>query len=180
MSTSSSPAAPAADTIDQTTDQQDAGLGEATPDQQAAEKASREAAEYRRKLRDAEKRIAELEAVGQTDLEKATTRADTAEKRLAEATGRIQTLALGAEVADVCGKLGITRPSVISRLINPAGIAWDEDGHPDRRSVEAAVKAVMEDVPQLRRAGAADTGTQGTDAKGSMSDQVNALLRGGV
>lgn len=132
-------------------------------------KANREAAKYRRELRVAQSKIAELEGESKTELEKIQDQAKKAEDMLKESQSEVAELRVRILAEDV----GIVRTARAdaARLLDWSSV---DDPSDDRQVVEA-LKSLVKDRPYLLGSG---TGADGGAGSGQPPVQdMNRLLR---
>lgn len=171
---------PADDTDQAATSPETAGPDTTPADDSDAAKARREAADLRRRLKQAETMLAKHEEADKTELEKATNRADLMQAE----TDRMRTALRAAMLTGVVDRearaLGITSPTVAQRLLDEATITWDDDTNtPDPKTVTQALRAVIREFPLLTRAGDVDHAAGTTTGRaGSTADRINQLIRG--
>ena len=134
-------------------------------------KVNREAAKYRKELRDTQKRLAELEDKDKSDLDKERESATRASAENRDLKDRLRNL----QVQVLAGKVGVIpeAQSDAARLLD-----WDGIDNPeDEKEVETALRALVKEKPFLLGGvpGGADGGAGGSRETGS--DDMNALIR---
>jgi hypothetical protein len=143
----------------------------------SAAKARREAKELRDRLRAVEEERDRLKAAQMTDQERLEARAKAAEERAQTVQARLRKASLRAAVADHASALGIVDPTLAARLLDDAGITYNDDDEPDEAGVKAALRSVIERHPVLTRGGDSDAGRR-EPAPGNPSALMNEYLRG--
>lgn len=151
----------------------------ATPDDGDAGKARREAADLRRRLKQAETMLAKHEEAGKTELERAAGRAEAAESEASALRDTVRELSLAGMIRGEAQDLGVVSPEAAARLMDRDTLEWGDNHQPTRDSVLKALRAVVKEFPFLTAAGDIDHRTQGTTANAnSTADRINHLIRG--
>lgn len=124
---------------------------EATPegttyDESYVKKLRAENAEHRRKARDAEERLQAIEDAEKSELEKATNRADEAEKARDEAVSRANQTLIRSAVVEAAVRQGAVDPDAVVRLIESDAVTI-VDGAVD--GADQAVQSLLEAKPYL-------------------------------
>ena len=105
----------------------------------------------RQRLRDVERERDTLKSAGQSDAEKATTRADQAEQKVTTLMGQVRDLHLEAALRKAGADVGVTDIAAAMRLIDRDALEWDDEtNRPDAKTVRAALVAAVKDFPTLR------------------------------
>lgn len=158
------------------------GSGSGDGDGDPAEKARREAADLRRRLRAAEKERDDLKASQQTDAERLSARAEAAEARATGLADRVRKANLRLAVLTEAPDLGIVDSRLAMRLLDAEKLSYDEEtDEPEREPLVAALKAAAKEYPSLTRGGDADGGRRtggGAEQQGGGKASVNDYLRG--
>lgn len=145
----------------------------------AAARARREAAEYRRKLRDAEAEVERLRASSMSETERAEARANAAEERVAQLVGSVRESNLTTSVSRLGKDFGVVDSTLAAKLIDRSLIEYDDETHkPSDASVKAALRAVVAEHSILTRQGDSDAGRR-TSGGTTGVDAMNDWLRGG-
>lgn len=95
----------------------------------------------------AEAKIAEFEGQNATELEKATKRADKAEKDLAEAQARARSAVIRSQVMQEATKYAFHNPEDLMLLIDQDKVELDDEGNP--KGIDALVKKIAEERKYL-------------------------------
>jgi hypothetical protein len=127
-------------------------------------------------------RLAELEAAGQTELEKAQTKAQEANDRASAAVAERNRLLVRSVLVSEAARAGAVDPEIVVALLEP-DIKVDDAGNIEG-DMKALVAKLLEDRPFLRNGqptghGSADGGTRGRQTTPSPVDRMNDLIRGG-
>ena len=112
------------------------------------QKIRREAAEYRKRLRELEKALKEKEEAELSEQEKLRRRVAEYEARLAELERERQERTLQYEVKLRAAAMGIVDPDAAWRLLDLAAIEFDEDGTPT--NIDEALQALVQAKPYLK------------------------------
>lgn len=164
-----SPDAPQAGTKSTSTDasQEDAT---SKPDPRVQE-ANREAAATRRKLREAEARLAELEQASMSEAEKAVKRAEDAEARAAQAEAKLRDQQVRAAVYAESDKLKAVAPSDVYAIVRDDIAAAGDDA-----DIPSIVKAALDERPHLIRQASSGAPANAGREQGS-GDKTDAEMR---
>ncbi len=157
-------------------------------DAKAAAKLRKEAAARRVQLREAQAKIAELEANGLSELDAAKKAAKDAEARATKLEAKVKAKTLGVEVRDLAAGMGIGNTKLAARLIDMDEVEWDDDDEPT--NVAKLLRALLKEMPELKtgqggasQGGGADggAGRRSNQAAGSgINDQLRAMTGRGV
>lgn len=149
--------------------QGDTGASTADVANPAAQKAAQEAAQYRTRLREAEKVIAEFQAEKKareeadlSELEKAQRRLSEYEQERAQLTLQAQERITRAEVRAEATRLGMN-PQLAARIVDYAAIEYDEQGDPT--NVSALLQQAAADYGLTPNAASAIPGAPATPAQ---------------
>ena len=112
------------------------------------QKLRKEAAEYRKRLRELEKALKEKEEAELSEQERLQRRVAEYEARLAELERERQERTLQYEVKLRAAAMGIVDPDAAWRLLDLAAIEFDEDGMPV--NIDEALEALVKAKPYLR------------------------------
>ncbi len=126
------------------TDQQDAGAQSQEPERFDAEyvrQLRREAADYRKRLRELEQTVKQHEEAKLSESERLQKRLAELERQQATYQRERQERTLKYETMLVASRLGIVDPEAAYKLLDTARIEFDEDGTP--RNIEAALKELV-------------------------------------
>jgi hypothetical protein len=127
-------------------------------------------------------RLADLEAAGQTELEKAQTKAKEAEGRASAAIIERNRLIVRSALVSEAARAGAVDPEIVVALLEPE-IKVDAAGQLEG-DMKALVTKLLEDRPFLRNGqpghGSADGGAHGRPPAGAATpvDRMNDLIRG--
>ena len=127
---------------------QEPEAGQKTFDAAYVQKLRREAAEYRKRLRELEKALKEKEEAELSEQERLQRRVAEYEARLAELERDRQERTLQYEVKLRAAAMGIVDPDAAWRLLDLAAIEFDEDGTPT--NIDEALEALVKAKPYLR------------------------------
>lgn len=147
----------------------DAPLGPAG--EKALDEWKRRAKEAERAQREQAKRLQAIDDRDKTEVQKASERADTAEKRaaaMAQRTVRAEVRALAAAT--------FADPSDAAAFLNPADFV-DDEGDVDTKAVEKALAALLKSKPHLARQGAAPSFDGGARRTADKPPSMNDLIR---
>jgi len=120
-----------------------------TFDAEYVAKLRKEAAEYRKKMRELEKALKAKEEAELSEQEKLQRRLAEYEAKLADLERDRQERTLKYEVKLKASKLGVVDPDAAWKLLDPAALEFDEDGNPT--NIEDALKALIKEKPYLAR-----------------------------
>lgn len=144
-----------------------AGEGEGEKTGAELERARRESADLRKRLKAAETKAADLESAGLSERERAERERDEAKKTAEGATGRLRASSLRAEIGLQAGGLGIVNAKMAAKLIDDEAVEYDA-GEATPASVAKALRAAVKEYPSLARAGSADEGAGGGPGPGGV------------
>lgn len=118
--------------------------------QREMEKARKEAANYRTRLRKFEKEAEDRAKAEMSEAEQAKAAAAAAEERAKARERRI----VQAEAKAAAAAQGVKpeRLAYVLRLADLEGVAVDEQGEPDGKAISAAIAAVLKELPELKGA----------------------------
>ena len=148
------------------------------------ERSARKAAE--RELKPLKTAAQQRTDADKTDAQKAQDRAAAADARVQQLEsvvrqGRVERAVRGIDRSQ---NLGMHDPDFVAEMLRLDDADFDEDGTPDQKAVEAAVKQLIkarpylaQDVPPQRRNGSGDGGAGGTGAQRPPSNDMNAMIR---
>lgn len=153
------------------------GSGDDDP-AEAAAKARKEAAQLRKRLRDAEKERDDLKAASMTDAERAEAERAADRERADKATARVQRLSRERHVLALAGSLGIIDSAAAAKLMDADQVEYDDDGEATRESVERALQAAVKEHTFLVRGGGSDGGRKGDAPTGDGKSRLNDWMRG--
>lgn len=170
----------------QATDGQAQGAGDKAQGQEQFDSAyvkelRQEAADYRRKLREAETRLKTLDDAQLSEAEKAQKRIAELEQQATEAKAQLAERALKFDVQAAATKLGIVDADAAYRLLDVKALELADDGTP--KNVEAALRALVAAKPYLlgQAATAATNPARGSSTKltleqikGMSAEEINA------
>lgn len=138
-----------------------------------------EAASLRKRLKDAEAKLADLENAGKSESDQIAAKLTAAEERATAAESRYRVAVGRAAVTDAATKAGAISPKAVYALIRD-DIDFDDDGEPT--NIGDLIAQAKKDEPQLFRAaaGSADGGKGGpaADAKPNMNRMIADQLFG--
>lgn len=136
-----------------------------------------EAAEYRKRLRELEQKAQEQENAKLSETERLQKRLAELEREQAAYQRERQERTLKYETMLAASRLGIVDPDAAYKLLDLAGIEFDEDGTP--RNIEAALKELLKAKPYLvaQSSGGSPTNPARTGA-GANDAFTAALYRG--
>jgi len=140
----------------------------------------REAAEYRKKLRDLEQTVKQHEEAKLPESERLQKRLAELEREQANYQRERQERTLKYETMLAASKLGIVDPEAAYKLLDLTRIEFDEDGTP--RNIEAALKELLKAKPYLAAQPAASSGSPTNPARtgAGASDAFTAALYKGA
>ena len=144
-------------------------------DKPALQAARREAAANRKRAESAEARLKELEDANLSDQEKVRKRAEELEAQSSSDQQVIRSLRLELAVAKAAPGMGIIDAESAVALIDTAAVEFSKDGAPVQKTVEAALKELVQRKPFLVRHGSADGGAASGD-DGAAAD-MNTVIR---
>ncbi len=141
----------------------------------AAERRRAEVAE--RKLKDANKRLQDIDDRDKTELQKANERAEKAEKDLADVSAQIRNLAAKEAIQSAATEAGGKRPAAIFELVK-GKIEFNDKG--EITNAKDVIAQAKKDVPELF--GVSNNGNPGAGAGGSEKTgaDMNAAIRQGA
>lgn len=153
----------------------DQGTGYPPEVQAILDKANREAAEARKKLAAANKRLEEIDKSQMTEAEKAEARIKELEARNADLEKTARTATVSALVTAAATTAGFANPSLANRLIRAEDIEFSDDGKPT--NLDALMKDLLRDNPYLvGRRGSANQG-DGREGGGNTGTTMNDRIR---
>lgn len=138
-----------------------------------------EAAEYRKRLRELEQTVKQHEEAKLSESERLQKRLAELEREQAAYQRERQERTLKYETMLAASRLGIVDPDAAYKLLDLAGIEFDEDGTP--RNIEAALKELLKAKPYLAAQPAAISGSPTNPARtgaGANDAFTAALYRG--
>ncbi len=137
-----------------------------------------EAAEYRKRLRELEQKAQEQENAKLSETERLQKRLAELEREQAAYQRERQERTLKYETMLAASRLGIVDPDAAYKLLDLAGIEFDEDGTP--RNIEAALKELLKAKPYLAAQPAAISGSPTNPARtgAGVNAFTAALYRG--
>lgn len=144
----------------------DSGSEGDTFDRAYVEKLRREAADYRTRAKAAEEELDEKKKAEMSDLEKAQTTAQQEKERGDKLQSEIDTLRLHMAVTSVANSMNFHDPEDALSLIDSSSIQRNDEGLPNKQSVEAAVKRLAESKPHLVKGKNAGSGSGDGGARG--------------
>jgi hypothetical protein len=144
------------------------------------EKLRRENADSRTKLRAAEEELDKRRKAEMDDLTRAQTERDEEKVKREEAERQLATMRLQIELSTAATAASFYDPQDAVTMIAPSEIRLNDDGTPNKQSVEAAVKRLMDSKPHLVRGKAPGSGDGGARGKGAatVEDRQAALVAG--
>lgn len=147
-----------------------------TFDEGYVKKLRAEAAESRTKARELQDRLQKIEDAEKTELERATSRAEEAEKARDEAVSRANATLIRAAVVAEAAKQGAVDPDVVVALLESDAVAITEDGEVE--GVQQAVTGLLEAKPfLLGDQGKPPAGPSGGGLRETPSEPTAAELR---
>ena len=149
-------------------------------DAEYVKQSRREAAEYRKKLRDLEQTVKQHEEAKLSESERLQKRLAELEREQANYQRERQERTLKYETMLAASKLGIVDPEAAYKLLDLTRIEFDEDGTP--RNIEAALKELLKAKPYLAAQPAASSGSPTNPARtgAGASDAFTAALYKGA
>ena len=121
---------------------------EASPQDPRVQKANREAASLRQRLRATEAKLKAREEAEMSEIERQAARVQALEAELSESKSRAREASLRASVVDACRPLNIVDPEAALALLDRDSIDFDEDLG-KWTGVEQALSALAESKPYL-------------------------------
>ena len=142
------------------------------------QKANRQAAADRKALEAANKRLQELDDKDKSETQKATERAEAAERRLAETEARLNETARRDMLTAAVKGIALYPDLIVDKISAEEAPIDAATGKPDAKMLNARIAVLRTQYPGLFKAadGAADAGAQGQGVKGNAD--MNAMLRG--
>jgi DNA repair exonuclease SbcCD ATPase subunit len=134
-----------------------------------------EAANLRKRLKDAESKLSQFETANQSEDEKRTQALKAAEERATAAESRYRAAIGRSAVTDAASKAGAISSRAVYALIRD-DIEFDDDGEP--QNIDALIAAAKKDEPSLFRAaaGSGDGGKGGTTTVTNPNDLLRSLM----
>jgi type IV secretory pathway VirB10-like protein len=146
---------PKQETTGETPEQLRAELAKA---REALKATNRESAERRKRLEALEAAEKKRKTAEMSEVEQWQQKSADAEARLAAQELRLQAQALKHTVERQAATLGFINPEDAQRLAELSGVAFDEEGQPDAKAIEAALKALAKSRPYLMKGAAQASG----------------------
>lgn len=148
-----------------------------------------EAAKWRTELRATQEKLSDYEKAQMSDLEKAQSTAQEAQARADQLAADLHRERFDRAVVTAATRARLADPEDAIRLIDPESVTIDDDGNPNRQSLDAALSRLTKDKPYLLSSatatGSADGGARGTGSSPSNDDRLKRIAaqieqRGGV
>ncbi len=148
-----------------------------------------EAAKWRTELRASQEKLSEYEKAQMSDLEKATTTAQEAQARADELAAQLHRERFDRAVVSAATRANLADPEDAIRLIDESSVTVNDDGSPNRQSLDAAITRLTKDKPYLlsnaTTTGTAEGGARGTGGSPSEDERLKQIAsqieqRGGV
>lgn len=168
---------------------QDSGSTEQTFSKEYVEGLRQEAAKWRTELRSTQEKLTEYEKAQMSDLEKAQTAAQEAQARADELAADLHRERFDRAVVSAATRASLADPEDAIRLIDQSEVTVDDNGAPNRQSLDAAITRLTKDKPYLlsttSATGSGDGGSRGTGSSPSDDDRLKRIaaqieMRGGV
>ena len=169
-------------------EEEEGGAGDGkTFDKAYVEKLRKESADYRTKLRDAEKKLSDREKAEMDDLTRAQTERDEFKSKAETTEQELARVRMSMAISSAAGAANFHDPDDAISLLDIKEISVDDEGNPNKQSVEAAIKRLSASKPHLVKGqggGSGDGGARGKGA-GNLGDktaeyQKHFSERGGV
>lgn len=126
------------------------------------EKARREAASYRVRAQEAEKKAQEYERAQMNEVERAKAEAEDAKKEAESAKAEIGRLRIERGIVSAASSARFNDPADAITLIDPSDIIVNDDGTPNQNSLTAAIQKLVKAKPYLLASpGSGDGGAAG-------------------
>ena len=123
-----------------------------------------------KRLQEAEKERADAE---KTELERERAAREAAEQNVVDAKQRV----VAAQVETIAARAGLVAPKVVTKLIDPAAIEYDENG--DASNLEKLVEATIKEYSLPTRDQSPPPGGQGVRPQSNGADDAAAALASG-
>lgn len=166
-----------------------AGGSEQTFSKEYVEGLRQEAAKWRTELRSVQEKLSEHEKAQMSELEKAQIVAREAQTRADELVADLHRERFDRAVVSAATRARLADPEDAIRLIDPDSVKTDDDGNPDRQSLEAAITRLTKDKPYLlstaTTTGSGDGGSRGAGGNPAEDERLKRIAaqiesRGGV
>lgn len=131
-----------------------------------------------KKIADLESQVKDADGASKSEAQKLADELESLKKQLEQTASTGQTRVAKAAIKAAAAAAGAGRPDVVSRLIDPEDVDFDDDGEPT--NVDKLVAQIKKSTPELfsvRKPGSGDGGPRGAaagDKKPSMDDAFRA------